>query len=290
MTHEHRAGRSETEPADGRRARAPLARSGLARGRRRAARCSSASATRWCSPSRCPIDHAGHASASIFAGQVEAPGVSVQPVLRRRDDRRRRHVDQLPDAGDRHRDRARRRHPEAAARARRCRAAAYFVGKIVLVAGGAPSPRSCCCSRSASLFFDLELPTDVRPRGSTFAWVFVLGSRGLLAARHRGSAACRGRRRSAIAVSARRSWCCSSSPGCSSPFTGCRVDAAVAAFFPLKWMAQGMRSVFLPDRPLRLGAGRVAGSTADRAGARGLDRRQVGAVPATFRWQRQGDG
>ena len=36
----------------------------------------------------------------------------------------------------------------------------------------------------------------------------------------------------------------------------------VAAFFPLKWMAQGLRSVFLPDVARGAGAGRLAGSWA----------------------------
>ena len=52
----------------------------------------------------------------------------------------------------------------------------------------------------------------------------------------------------------------------------------VAAFFPLKWMAQGLRSVFLPDSMAAAGAGRAAGSWADRAGPARLVRRRAGAL------------
>ena len=53
----------------------------------------------------------------------------------------------------------------------------------------------------------------------------------------------------------------------------------VAALFPLKWMCQGMRSVFLPDSFARQEAGRLLGAGQGRAGAGRLVRRRPGAVP-----------
>ena len=65
----------------------------------------------------------------------------------------------------------------------------------------------------------------------------------------------------------------------------------IAAIFPLKWMAQGMRSVFLPDGLPDGRAGRAPGST---AGSRWCWR--PGAWSAclvavrTFRWRNKADG
>ena len=62
----------------------------------------------------------------------------------------------------------------------------------------------------------------------------------------------------------------------------------IAAVFPLKWLAQGMRSVFLPES---FAAQEVGGSwqlPADRARARGLDgRRACCCALRTFRWLRR---
>ena len=53
----------------------------------------------------------------------------------------------------------------------------------------------------------------------------------------------------------------------------------VAALFPLKWMCQGLRSVFLPESLRRPGAGRLVGAGPGRAGAGRVVRGRPGAVP-----------
>ena len=98
------------------------------------------------------------------------------------------------------------------------------------------------------LLFGLQLPTDAG-RWLTFAVVFLLGVAVVLAARHRRTASLPRTAKSAAAV-------------VNPPFVVLQfisgvfilyVDAARLAagpspsLFPLKWMAQGFRSVFLPD-------------------------------------------
>ena len=85
-------------------------------------------------------------------------------------------------------------------------------------------------------------------------------------------------------------WCCSSPRACSS----CSRDLPwylqrFAEFFPLKWLAQGMRSVFLPDS---FEAAEVRGSWEHPAGAIVMAIWLiVGLVVAmrTFRWMRHDD-
>ena len=64
----------------------------------------------------------------------------------------------------------------------------------------------------------------------------------------------------------------------------------VAALFPLKWMAQGMRSVFLPDWATADGGRPARGSSDD--GRRPGVWLVVGLVRAlrTFRWRRRDAG
>ena len=70
--------------------------------------------------------------------------------------------------------------------------------------------------------------------------------------------ALRGSAASAPPASRRSPSSCSSSPASSSPSPSCRRwMQQVAALFPLKWLTQGMRSVFLPDEAA---AAEVAGS------------------------------
>ena len=52
----------------------------------------------------------------------------------------------------------------------------------------------------------------------------------------------------------------------------------IASFFPLKWMAQGMRSVFLPEQAAALEPAGQLGARAHRAGPGGLDSGRIGAV------------
>ena len=122
----------------------------------------------------------------------------------------------------------------------------YFVGKFgqVLITGLLQAALLLVVARVA---FGVELPTDAG-RWLTFAWVFVLGM---------ATSAVLGIAISALPRSGR------SATAVIVPFvlilqfvSGVYLRFAdlpdwlqnVAAIFPLKWMAQGMRSVFLPDR------------------------------------------
>ena len=123
---------------------------------------------------------------------------------------------------------------------------AYFLGKLVLVAVTSIA-ETVLLFVVGVLFFHVTLPADPG-RWFTFAWVFVLGVTGCSLL---GIAA------SGLATSAR------SAPAVLNlvflvlefmsgvfivPITTLphwMVD--IASFFPLKWTAQGMRSVFLPD-------------------------------------------
>jgi len=127
---------------------------------------------------------------------------------------------------------------------------AYFAGKLVQV-------MVCTVAETVLLmavgmvFYHLHLPTEPG-RWWTFAWVFVLGS-----------AACA---LLGIAASSVPRSAASAMPVITLPFTvlqfisGVYVPFSVvpawmrtvASFFPLKWMAQGMRSVFLPEQAAAL--------------------------------------
>jgi ABC-2 type transport system permease protein len=127
---------------------------------------------------------------------------------------------------------------------------AYFAGKLVQV-------MVCTVAETVlliavgMLFYHLHLPT-APGRWWTFAWVFVLGS-----------AACA---LLGIAASSVPRSAASAMPVITLPFTvlqfisGVYVPFSVvpdwmrivASFFPLKWMAQGMRSVFLPEQAAAL--------------------------------------
>src|SRR6266516_5458864 len=127
---------------------------------------------------------------------------------------------------------------------------AYFAGKVVQV-------MVCTVAETVlliavgMLFYHLHLPT-APGRWWTFAWVFVLGS-----------AACA---LLGIAASSVPRSAASAMPVITLPFTVLQFISGVyvpftvvpawmrdvASFFPLKWMAQGMRSVFLPEQAAAL--------------------------------------
>jgi ABC-2 type transport system permease protein len=129
-------------------------------------------------------------------------------------------------------------------------AAAYFAGKIVQVLVCTVS-ETVLLVTVGMLFYHLHLPTSP-DRWWTFAWVFVLGS-----------AACA---LLGIAVSSVPRSAASATPVVTLPFlvlqfiSGVYVPASsvpgwmrdIASFFPLKWMAQGMRSAFLPSQAAAL--------------------------------------
>lgn len=131
--------------------------------------------------------------------------------------------------------------------------ASYFAGKVAQV-------MVCTVAETAlliavgMLFYHLRLPTSPG-RWWTFAWVFVLGS-----------AACS---LLGIAASSVPRSAASASPVITLPFTVLQFISGVyvpfndvpgwmrdmASLFPLKWMAQGMRSVFLPEQAAALEPG-----------------------------------
>jgi ABC-2 type transport system permease protein len=162
-------------------------------------------------------------------------------------------------------------------------AAAYFLGKLVLVAVASLAEVVLLLAVGVGLY-DVALPTDPA-RWLTFAWVFALGvvSSSLL-----GIAA------SAAARSARSAPAVMNLPYIGLQFiSGVFINpitalpaamVTVASFFPLKWIAQGMRSVFLPDDAavLEMAGAWEHGTTALVLGAWCVV--GLGLCLATFRW------
>jgi ABC-2 type transport system permease protein len=164
---------------------------------------------------------------------------------------------------------------------------AYFVGKIasVLVTG---LSQIVLLLAVAVLFFDVTLPTDPE-RWLTFAWVTVLGT---------ASGTLLGIAYSSVPRSAKSAGSVVTAPllilqfisGVFFVFSELpSFMQAIASVFPLKWIAQGMRSVFLPES---FAAEEVSGSwqlplTAAVLAAWTV----VGLVLCltTFRWRRRDD-
>lgn len=165
---------------------------------------------------------------------------------------------------------------------------AYFVGKVgsVLVTS---TVQTALLLAVAALAFGVELPTTT-DRWITFAWVFTLGTAvGAVCGVAFSSVPRSGRSASAVVT----------------PivivlqfisgvfFTFSELPTwmqRVAELFPLKWMAQGMRSVFLPDSAEAL---EVSGSWQHpMTAAVLLAYLVVGLVLGvrTFRWRRRDDG
>ena len=127
---------------------------------------------------------------------------------------------------------------------------AYFLGKLVQVLICTVA-ETVLLMAVGVLFYHLRLPTEPG-RWWTFAWIFLLGSTacGLLG----------------IAASSLPRSAAAATPVITLPFTvlqfisGVYVPFSVvprwmkdlASFFPLKWMAQGLRSVFLPQQAMSL--------------------------------------
>ena len=124
-------------------------------------------------------------------------------------------------------------------------AAAYFVGKVVLVAVASLAEVVLLLAVGV-LLFDVSLPTGAT-RWFTFTWVFVLA---IVSCSLVGIAI------SSVATSAQ-----SASAVTNLPYVGLLFMSGVyipisqlpdwmitvGALFPIKWAAQGFRSVFLPD-------------------------------------------
>ncbi|MEX5635054.1 ABC transporter permease [Parafrankia sp. FMc2] len=128
---------------------------------------------------------------------------------------------------------------------------AYFLGKVILVLVTALAEVAIVMTVGIALF-DLRLPTDLG-HWLTLAWVFLLGVTGC---------ALLGVAMSSVPRSIR-----SAAPVVNLPFLVLQFISGifivpitelpslfqhVAALFPLKWMAQGFRSVFLPDSGVAL--------------------------------------
>lgn len=131
--------------------------------------------------------------------------------------------------------------------------AAYFVGKLVLVAVTSLAETALLLAVGV-LFFHVTLPTSVRT-WVTFGWLFVLG---VTACALLGVAAS-GMARSARSAPAVLNLIFLVLEFMSGVFIlpvrtlpSWMID--FASFFPLKWTAQGMRSVFLPDGMMTLEA------------------------------------
>jgi ABC-2 type transport system permease protein len=122
---------------------------------------------------------------------------------------------------------------------------AYFAGKVAVVAVVAVVQNLLLLSIGV-LFYDLELPTSAS-RWVTYGWVSVLG---LTACTLLGIAATAivKNGRTAPAIISPISIVLQFISGVFFVFSELPVwMQEIAALFPLKWMTQGMRSVFLPD-------------------------------------------
>jgi len=133
-------------------------------------------------------------------------------------------------------------------------ATAYLIGKIVLVTVTAAAEIALLLGVGV-VVFDLRLPTDAG-RWVTFGWIFLLS---VIACTLFGIAV------STVARSSRSAAAVFNLPVVALQFvSGVFVDIGslpetmvkIASFFPVKWMGQGFRSVFLPDE---LAAQEVAG-------------------------------
>jgi ABC-2 type transport system permease protein len=123
---------------------------------------------------------------------------------------------------------------------------AYFVGKIIMVAVSSLA-EVVLLFAVGMLLFDLQLPSDPG-RWFTFVWVFLLGVT---------SCSLLGIALSAIARSAQAAPAVLNLPFIALQFvSGVYITPItqlphwmvdVASFFPVKWVCQGFRSVFLPD-------------------------------------------
>lgn len=165
---------------------------------------------------------------------------------------------------------------------------AYFFGKVVLVLV-ASIAEVILLVAVGMLMFDLTLPTDA-DRWFTFAWVFVLGTI---------SCSLLGITISSLAKNAQSASAITNLPYVALQFlSGVYVPIGalpdwvinIGSFFPIKWVAQGFRSVFLPDSmTTQEAAGSWEhGTTALVLGAWCV----IGVVLClmTFRWTNRRDG
>lgn len=167
-------------------------------------------------------------------------------------------------------------------------ATAYFLGKVGQVLA-VTAVQIAALLVLAAVVFDVPLPTDVDD-WLTFTWVVVLGTATGAVLGVAFSAVPRSGR-SASAVVTPIVLVLQFISGVFFPFYSLpEWMQQVASVFPLKWMAQGMRSVFLPEEAAAL---EVGGSWDNGVTALVLTGwLVVGLVVGvrTFRWRRRDDG
>lgn len=166
--------------------------------------------------------------------------------------------------------------------------AAYFLGKVGSVLVTALVQTGLLIGLG-TLLFDIELPTEPA-RWATFAWVFALGTASGAVCGVAFSSVPRSGR-SASAVVTPIVIVLQFISGVFFMFQGLPTwMQQVASLFPLKWMAQGMRSVFLPDGATALepSGSWQHGATAAILAAYLVVGLVVGVK--TFRWRRRDDG
>jgi ABC-2 type transport system permease protein len=167
-------------------------------------------------------------------------------------------------------------------------ASAYFLGKVGSVLT-ASVIQVVLLLGVASVVFGVELPTSA-DRWFTFAWVFALGTAaGAICGV--GFSSLPRSARSANAIVTPVVLVLQFISGVFFVFSGLPAwMQQLASLFPLKWMAQGMRSAFLPDWAMAM---EPAGSWQHPATAAVLVAYLVvglGVALATFRWRRRDDG
>lgn len=167
-------------------------------------------------------------------------------------------------------------------------ATAYFLGKTgqVLVTAGV---QTALLLAVAALVFDVPLPTDAA-RWWTFTWVFALGTAtGAVCGVAYSSVPRTGRSASPVVIPV--VLVLQFVSGVFFQFDQLPTwMQQLASVFPLKWMAQGMRSVFLPDEAVVL---EPSGSWQHGATAAVLAAWLVAGLVVgvrTFRWRRRDDG
>jgi len=166
--------------------------------------------------------------------------------------------------------------------------AAYFLGKTGEVLATSLVQTTLLLA-AAALFFGVPLPTTAAA-WTTFAWVFLLGTAaGTLCGVAFSSVPRSGRSASAVVTPV--VLVLQFISGVFFVYNDLPTwMQQVAAVFPLKWMAQGMRSVFLPASAE---SWEVSGSWQHGATALVLIAWAVAALLVgvrTFRWQRRDDG
>ncbi|MBK1785419.1 ABC transporter permease [Prauserella cavernicola] len=129
-------------------------------------------------------------------------------------------------------------------------ATSYFIGKIVLVAVSSLAQAAIMLT-IASLMFGLTVPTSPE-KWLTFAWVFALGVTGCAALGVAASSLARSVNGAAAGTNIVFLALQFASGVLVTPITALPdVMVNVSSFFPVKWMCQGLRSVFLPEEAAR---------------------------------------